>query len=67
MPFLKKKDACTYESDTYTVRALSFSREDNLRGRRPDFIYLSDECSLKQYQTILGLVLGDHGKIKVVM
>jgi hypothetical protein len=67
MPYLKKRENNVYESDTFIIRALSLSHEHNIRGRRADLIYLSDTCRLRQYNTILGLVNGNHDKIQVVV
>jgi hypothetical protein len=70
LPFLsdtKKKDPSTFEGANYNIRALSF-REEQLRGRRADFIFLSDDCTYKIYsELVIGLVNGDHNKIQVVM
>lgn len=68
MPFLKKKDMFTYESDTYTLKLCSYNDSDNLRGLRPEYVYLYEECSIKVYNNIIvPLVKGDHNRIKVVV
>lgn len=65
MPYLDKKNGA-YESDTFIVRPASLMNENNIRGRRPDLVYLTEECSLKQYNLILQLVQGNHDKIRVI-
>ena len=67
MPYLNKVDNNKYESDTFIVRPLSLKNEANLRGRKANLIYLTDECKLKEYNVILGLVEGNHDKIRVVI
>lgn len=68
MSYLKKVNNMTYESDTYILRLCSLSNPNNLRGYNANFIYLSDECSLKIYnEIVLPLVKNRHECIKVVM
>jgi hypothetical protein len=66
MPYLNQKNSA-YESDTFIVKPASLMNENSLRGRSPDLVYLTEECTLKQYNLILQLVKGDHNKIRVVM
>lgn len=64
---LKQIDNSTFESDNYKIRLGSLSSPENIRGLRPDYIYLSNECTAKIYQEImLPLVNGEHSRIKVV-
>lgn len=68
MAYLKQTSRGIFESDTCKIKVCSLINFDNIRGLKPDLIFLSDECDLKTYnEIILPLVNYDHKRIKVVL
>jgi hypothetical protein len=65
MPDLKKKSNHIYENDKTSIKICAL--DNDIRGFSPSFIFLSNDCTIENYQKlVLPLVRGDHGKIKVV-
>lgn len=65
-PNLIKKDYHLYESDYFIIHLLNLNSM-SIIGHRADYIFLTDECPIKDYkELILPCVKGDNNKIKIV-